>query len=295
MSKINHDEDAAAARIENHDKPWFTECLTLLGQYSPTGLKVLDIGCGNGEAADLLKNMFQCQVSCLDYASAHLEKVKLKGYEAIHCNMDDESSLQKVAETYHQQFDAVICLQVIEHIFNPDAILQMAYAVLKPNGILIVATPNMAYIGYRIYSLFRGNIPPGTGHHISFFDSHRLWQQLFMSGFDPLQMVHYGAGEFYLDRAIGRSNTFWRKWMIRSLLYAGLWFGTKHLRHSGLICLSRKSTAASVGLSPLFRKNAFAKLTPDEKQCVTARVIPTIKAKMFEEHPELCQSFLKSP
>lgn len=292
MSKKLHDEDVAAERREIHDKSWMTECLTLFGRYNPAGMKVLDIGCGNGEASDLLKDKFQCQMSGLDYANAHLDRVRAKGYETIPCDMDDEAARQAVADRYRDHFDAAICLEVIEHIFNPDTLLSLAHSVLKPGGLLIVSTPNMAYIGYRLYSLFRGNLPAGSGHHISFFDARRLSQQLFLNSFDLQEMVHFGSGEFYLDRTIGLSNPTWRKVAVRTLFEAGLRLGPRSLRNSGLISISKKADISPVGLSTSFRTHAYARLSEPERQQVIKRLSPCLKTRFFDEHPVLC-SFIR--
>jgi ubiquinone/menaquinone biosynthesis C-methylase UbiE len=51
-------------------------------------------------------------------------------------------------------FDAVTALEFIEHLFDPDHFLDEAYRVLKPNGLFILSTPNLASIHNRIALLF---------------------------------------------------------------------------------------------------------------------------------------------
>ena len=51
-------------------------------------------------------------------------------------------------------FDIVHCSHVIEHLVNPDVLLIESKRVMKPGGILYIATPNMAsWIG-RLFVLF---------------------------------------------------------------------------------------------------------------------------------------------
>jgi len=41
-------------------------------------------------------------------------------------------------------FDAVTCIAVLEHVFNPPNVLNEIHRVLKPNGFLIMQVPNVA-------------------------------------------------------------------------------------------------------------------------------------------------------
>ena len=40
-------------------------------------------------------------------------------------------------------FDVAVCLEVIEHVKNPEKIIENAYKVLKPNGVLVLSTPSV--------------------------------------------------------------------------------------------------------------------------------------------------------
>jgi len=51
-------------------------------------------------------------------------------------------------------FDAVIALELIEHLYDPDHFLEEVYRVLKPSGYFILSTPNLASIHNRIALLF---------------------------------------------------------------------------------------------------------------------------------------------
>lgn len=54
-------------------------------------------------------------------------------------------------------FDAVMCIETIEHLENPWQYLREVYRVLKPNGQLIISTPNITNIFSRIKFLIMGN------------------------------------------------------------------------------------------------------------------------------------------
>ena len=50
-------------------------------------------------------------------------------------------------------FDVVTCLEVIEHLHNPDNLIKEIYRVLKPGGVLILSTPNLASLTNRLLLL----------------------------------------------------------------------------------------------------------------------------------------------
>ena len=51
-------------------------------------------------------------------------------------------------------FDTVTALELIEHLFDPDHFLDEVYRVLRPDGIFVLSTPNLASIHNRIALLF---------------------------------------------------------------------------------------------------------------------------------------------
>jgi SAM-dependent methyltransferase len=287
MGKEEHDEFAASGRKEQPDKNWMLNAMDLLRGHLVGGETVLDIGCGNGELADLLKKEKQCCVSCLDYAPSHLQRVAAKGYETIRCHLDREEDVAELVKAKQGTYDVVTSLEVIEHLFTPDTLLLLAHRLLKPGGMLVVSTPNMAYASYRLYALMRGNLPAGQGHHVSFYDRVRLWEQLFVCGFDIKEMKLYGGGDFYLDRAIGLSAGPWRRVLLRGLFHAAVKFGNKPLRKSGLIALARKCEAKPLGLSGVVRDGLYTQMNSAERVACIERMWQQIINGRFDSHPDL--------
>ena len=62
-----------------------------------------------------------------------------------------------IEEKYLGMFDVVIVGDIIEHVFDTDAFLQKAYALLKNGGVLLLTTANIASLGRRIMLLFGFN------------------------------------------------------------------------------------------------------------------------------------------
>ncbi len=95
---------------------------------------ILDFGCGTGGIALELASL-GAQVAALDMnvdKIAVLEK-KIKGQSIKIFNQ-----LPDAANTY----DAIILLDVIEHLMQPDHVLKKLYNLLKPPGVIYLSTPN---------------------------------------------------------------------------------------------------------------------------------------------------------
>jgi len=103
-------------------------------------MKVLDIGCGAGYGSSMLGETASSVtgVDIDDTAVAHAtqtygtEKVCYIAGDVTHLPFND------------YEFDAVVCLEVIEHIEKPRAMLTEIARVLQYGGMFIVSTPNGA-------------------------------------------------------------------------------------------------------------------------------------------------------
>jgi len=90
--------------------------------------------------------------------------------------------------------DVIYCGELIEHLFDPISFLQDCYRVLRPGGLLLVTTPNIASLQDRARLLI-GRAPrhidplhPYIRLHIRPFTPHLLYRALRRVGFVPLQL-----------------------------------------------------------------------------------------------------------
>ena len=105
--------------------------------------KVLDIACG----ISTLGKTFSDDVYGFDINPEAVEAAQKNGVEA---RLGDVEKKWDYPDNY---FDIVIASHIIEHVVNPDHLILEAKRVLKKNGILIVATPNLAAWFNRILLL----------------------------------------------------------------------------------------------------------------------------------------------
>lgn len=112
--------------------------------------KILDVGCGDGNFSTLLKRACNPkEVYGIEISEKGVEQAKKNGIKAYQLDIDEEDF--PFEDDY---FDAVFAGEVIEHLFDPDHFLDEVYRVLKPKGIFVLSTPNLASIHNRIALLF---------------------------------------------------------------------------------------------------------------------------------------------
>jgi len=110
--------------------------------------KILDLGCGNGAfAARLAAEGFSVTGVDPDEQGVAIAREHAKGEFFVASCYDDPLQLGLTG------FDAVTCLEVVEHLYWPDAAIQFARKALKDSGWLIVSTPYHGYLKNLCISL----------------------------------------------------------------------------------------------------------------------------------------------
>jgi hypothetical protein len=110
-------------------------------------LSVLDIGVS---PFTLTLPDFFGEVYGLDLTDVFATRCSRRGIKLISGGVHDPQVVAKVPPV-----DCIFFLEAIEHLHtNPVVVLQMLRGCLKPNGILIVSTPNMMCFGNRLRMLF---------------------------------------------------------------------------------------------------------------------------------------------
>jgi len=98
---------------------------------------VFDLGCGNGALTHALAGR-GFQMTGLDNSLSGLAIAARHYRESEFIRADLETPLP---ETLHHSFDAVIAVEVIEHLLLPRNLFRRAREALRPGGRLIVTTP----------------------------------------------------------------------------------------------------------------------------------------------------------
>lgn len=134
--------------------------------------KALDIGCGAGYACSLMiENGYSAYG--VDISQQALDLAKSRIPEGTFLPASEDGKLSFDAD----YFSAVLCLGVLEHIINPEAVIQEAFRVLKIGGTAVFLVPN----SLSLYFLFS----KGTGQIMEVPRTKQEWGKMFTnSGFE---------------------------------------------------------------------------------------------------------------
>jgi len=128
------------------------------------GQRVLDIGCGDGRALEVLRNR-GWSVMGIEPDLAAVERAMAKGL-AVECRAVEELGV------HSGDLDAVTMSHVIEHFEAPESALRTAYKFLRPGGVMVVVTPNAKSLGHTVFGENWMHLDPPR--HLQIFSPHAL-------------------------------------------------------------------------------------------------------------------------
>jgi len=146
-------------------------------------VKVLDVGCGAGALGASLKRRQAAVVwgvereeSVADVARKRLDHVLTGEAELVGEELD------------RQQFDCIVCGDVLEHMRAPERFLRAGRNWLKPEGRLIASIPNVRHHSV-VGSLLAGNFTYESAglldqDHVRFFTRREIEKLLFRAGYE---------------------------------------------------------------------------------------------------------------
>ena len=106
------------------------------------GKQALDVGCGGGILADAMARQ-GATVTGIDLATKALRVAQLHALEAATPNVSYvEISAEALAAAQPASFDVVTCMEMLEHVPDPQAIVQACSALVRPGGWVFFSTIN---------------------------------------------------------------------------------------------------------------------------------------------------------
>ena len=106
-----------------------------------SGRQVLDVGCGGGILAEAMAEK-GAEVTGIDAGEAPLEVAKLHLKESKLDVNYQRATAEDFAKTYWERFDVVTCLELLEHVPGPSAVVSACQRLVKPGGYVFFATLN---------------------------------------------------------------------------------------------------------------------------------------------------------
>ena len=171
--------------------------LSQLSKKSPCN--VLDVGCSDGALGERVRAQGHVVVG-IDLERHDLVEDRLNKF--IQADLD-----QGVPKNLPGLFDVVLCADVVEHVRQPDVLLNELRAVVAPGGSVLVSIPNFGHWYPRVRTMFglfdydRRGILDRT--HVRFF-THRSFKRLAQTAGYSVQRV--ACTGFPFD-VLSRGNT----------------------------------------------------------------------------------------
>lgn len=127
----------------------------------------------------------------LDILEGEVERARSEGYNVVCAN----------AETYLEPsaYDIIFAGELIEHVNNAGAFLRACHTNLKPDGVLILTTPNAFSFSRLLQSIIRlTNEPPLNDEHTCYYTPLTMKQLVVREGFEVRELYYqnydYGTG-----------------------------------------------------------------------------------------------------
>ena len=106
-----------------------------------TDKKILDVGCGGGILSESMA-LKGAQVTAIDMGKAPLSVAKLHALEAEVDINYQQITVEELAENHPGEFDAVTCMEMLEHVPDPGSVIQACKTLVKPGGSVFFSTIN---------------------------------------------------------------------------------------------------------------------------------------------------------
>jgi methionine biosynthesis protein MetW len=128
---------------------------------------ILDVGCGEGTLGKLAPD--ECSMYGVDISETALEMADKHYIATAQADIEDDN----IVEIFDANFDAVVCLEVLEHLFQPNAVLEKLSDDLDSGTTVIASVPNFVFWRHRM-DILQGKIPDeytlyAASEHISHF------------------------------------------------------------------------------------------------------------------------------
>lgn len=154
-------------------------------RYIGSGDSVLEVGCGKGAFAKLIKTDNYVGLELSRNAQTMAEE---KGIHVIN------ESLETHAATHGGHYDVVCSFQVLEHVKDPGSFINVCIECLKPGGILILSVPSDDSFLSIAENLIL-NMPP---HHLTRWSDKSLMWVLDKHGLEYIALEHETLADIHV-------------------------------------------------------------------------------------------------
>ena len=171
--------------------------INLIPAYVVQG-KLLEIGCASGGRLLSLRRLGWQQLYGIELVPAAAERARAEGFSVISGQVEDTLSQYPDAE-----FDVIISSMVLEHLYNPFQVVQIAAKKLKPGGQFIFSTVVRDGLDFKIFRDYWSGFD--FPRHMIYFQKSDLHDML-KGHFEKIEIFHQNAPIDFVRPAVSRRD-----------------------------------------------------------------------------------------
>ena len=173
------------------------------------GKQVIDVGCGGGILAEAMARK-GAQVTGIDLAEKSLKVAQLHGLESGVSVRYEQIATEDMAQREPGQFDVVTCMEMLEHVPEPESVVQACSALAKPGGWVVFSTLNrnpqsflFAIVGAEYVLRL---LPRGTHEYSKFIKPSELSRAARNAGLELVELIGMTYNPITKVYALGRDT-----------------------------------------------------------------------------------------
>jgi 2-polyprenyl-6-hydroxyphenyl methylase/3-demethylubiquinone-9 3-methyltransferase len=155
------------------------------------GLDFLDIGCGGGLMSEPVARL-GARVTGVDPSEKNVKTAIVHADEQA-LAVDYRAATAETLAAEGRQFDVILNMEVIEHVNEPAQFIRTCASMLRPGGLMFVATINRTFKSFALAIIgaeyVLGWLPRGTHHWENFITPDELKDHLTATGLRPIETV----------------------------------------------------------------------------------------------------------
>lgn len=161
-------------------------------------LRILDIGCGGGLLCEPMARL-GADIVGVDAAERNIPIASVHA-QAMGLEIDYRHTTAEALAADGEQFDAVLNMEVVEHVADPQGYIDACASLVRPGGITITSTINRNPKSY-VFAIVGAEhvmrwLPKGTHEWSKFVTPDELFEMLSKAGLEPVDRTGFVFNPF---------------------------------------------------------------------------------------------------